>query len=135
MVDDHVDYWHVIASTLLTDPALAHMLQREWRYRTRINTSVAAHIAKTSKLAAFTGSLIPSEHEGRDSRLRNGIPMPSWLEDILGLQVVDVEYKEVDDPDSLPEAERRHYVANGLAHEAEFEEDLVIQLMENLGTD
>ncbi|KAJ7500264.1 hypothetical protein B0H11DRAFT_1714916, partial [Mycena galericulata] len=134
MLDDHVDYYRAIAANLIVSPILAHTLQAEWSSRTRVNRVIAARLAKTARLAGFTGSLFPGDREGRDPTLRDGIPPPLWMEQILNVQTVVVEYEEPDEIDSLSDAERRHYVANGLAREDDFDDDLVIQLMENLST-
>ncbi|KAJ7438546.1 hypothetical protein B0H11DRAFT_1935169 [Mycena galericulata] len=135
MLDDHVDYYRAIAANLIIAPDLAHMLQAEWSFRTRINRSIAARLAKTARLAGFTGSLFPGDREGRDPSLRDGIPPPLWMAQVLNVETVIVEYEEPDTADRLPDAERRHYVANRLAREEDFDDDLVIQLMENLSTE
>ncbi|KAJ7733214.1 hypothetical protein DFH07DRAFT_702408, partial [Mycena maculata] len=57
MLDDHVDYYRAIAKTLIPHPALAHELQRQWTFRMRINTSIAARLELTARLKCFTGSL------------------------------------------------------------------------------
>ncbi|KAJ7784896.1 hypothetical protein DFH07DRAFT_947968 [Mycena maculata] len=107
MLDDHTDYYHAIARTIIPDPALARELQRQWAFCTRINTSIAARLELTARLHGFTGSLFPGEREGRDAALRNGIPPPLWLEQVLHLRTVTVEYEEPDDADHLSAAERR----------------------------
>ncbi|KAJ7435348.1 hypothetical protein B0H11DRAFT_2257308 [Mycena galericulata] len=134
MLDDHVDYYHAIAANIIPNPSLAHMLQVEWRFRTRLNASVAARLAQTSRLTGFTGSLFPGEREGRDPTLRDGVPPPAWLEQVLNLRTVSVEYEEPDDVDTLTDEDRRQYLVNGLAREEDFDDDLVIQLMETLST-
>ncbi|KAJ7765465.1 hypothetical protein DFH07DRAFT_770174 [Mycena maculata] len=123
---------NAIAAKLIPSPALAHALQTEWRFRTRINRSIATWLAKTARLTGFTGSLFPGEHEGRDPVLRNNVPPPLWMEQVLNLQFFIVEFEEPVEAEGLPDAERHHYVANGLAREQDFDDDLVIQLMENL---
>ncbi|KAJ7783593.1 hypothetical protein DFH07DRAFT_948610 [Mycena maculata] len=134
MYDEHVDYYRAIAANLLTSPALAYGLQTEWRFRTCINTSVAMRLAKTARLVGFTGSLFPGDREDRDPTLRNGIPAPSWMEQVLDLHIVDSQYEEPDEADGLPAEERQHYIANGLAREEDFDEDLVVQLIETVST-
>ncbi|KAJ7482796.1 hypothetical protein B0H11DRAFT_2193172 [Mycena galericulata] len=132
MLDDHVDYWRAIASNLIINPTLAHFLQRQWRFRTRINTSIAARLAQTARLKGFTGSLFPGEREGRDPALRDGVPSPQWLEQVLHLRTITVDYEEPDDADRLTQAERSNYDVNGMAREADFDENLVVELLENL---
>ncbi|KAJ7506731.1 hypothetical protein B0H11DRAFT_2153790 [Mycena galericulata] len=117
MLDDHVDYYHAIAANMIPNPSLAHMLQMEWMFRTRLNASIAARLAQTSRLTGFTGSLFPV-----------------WLEQVLNLRTVSVEYEEPDDVDTLTDEDRRQYLVNGLAREEDFDDDLVIQLMETLST-
>ncbi|KAJ7635957.1 hypothetical protein DFH06DRAFT_1272023 [Mycena polygramma] len=112
MYDDHVDYYRGIAATIITDPPVANSLSQSWAARTRINTSIVQRLAKTARLAGFTGSLFPGEP-------------------------VDVQYEEVDDVDiaeSMTDTERRQYHASGLAREEEFDENLVVELMETLTT-
>ncbi|KAJ7761561.1 hypothetical protein DFH07DRAFT_957156 [Mycena maculata] len=134
MLDDHVDYYRAIAKTLIPHPALAHELQRQWTFRTRINTSIAARLELTARLKGFTGSLFPGEREGRDVGLRDGIAPPLWLEEVLHLRTLTVEYEEPDDADHLNTAERRTYDVEGMAREGDFDESLVIDLLENLST-
>ncbi|KAJ7725663.1 hypothetical protein DFH07DRAFT_758581 [Mycena maculata] len=134
MLDDHVDYWRAIATTLIPDPTLACALQRQWIFRTRINTAIATHLVQTAKLKGFTGSLFPGEREGRDPNLRDGIPPPVWLEQVLHLRTATVEYEEDDEADSLTPAERSAYDVNGMGREADFDENLVVELLENLST-
>ncbi|KAJ7717534.1 hypothetical protein DFH07DRAFT_973557 [Mycena maculata] len=131
---DHVDYWRAIATTLIPDPTLACALQRQWIFRTRINTAIATHLVQTAKLKGFTGSLFPGEREGRDPNLRDGIPPPVWLEQVLHLRTATVEYEEDDEADSLTPAERSAYDVNGMGREADFDENLVVELLENLST-
>ncbi|KAJ7170383.1 hypothetical protein C8R43DRAFT_826702, partial [Mycena crocata] len=66
MVDDHVNHHRAITTNLGPNPTLAHMLQRQSRYRTRINSSIARRLAMTAVLPGFTGTLLPGEREGRD---------------------------------------------------------------------
>ncbi|KAJ7166459.1 hypothetical protein C8R43DRAFT_854261, partial [Mycena crocata] len=57
MVDDHVDFYRAIDANLVSNPALASSLQRQWRYRNRINTSIARRLVMTAALPGFTGTL------------------------------------------------------------------------------
>ncbi|KAJ7776646.1 hypothetical protein DFH07DRAFT_731774 [Mycena maculata] len=133
MVDDHTDYYRAIARTIIPNPPLARELQRQWAFRTRINTSIAARLELMARLHGFTGSLFPGEREGRDAALRDGIPPPLWLEQVLHLRTVTVEYEEPDDADHLSAAERATYDFNGMAREGDFDENIVVDLLETLG--
>ncbi|KAJ7143242.1 hypothetical protein C8R46DRAFT_1233018 [Mycena filopes] len=133
MYDDHVDYYRAIARNLITNPLTAAALSRCWDGHIRINTSIAKRLVQTSRLAGFTGNLFPGEREGRDPGLRDGIPPPPWLGEVLGLTTLSVEYED-DKGGEMSTAERREYDANGLAREEEFDDNLVVELMENLST-
>jgi hypothetical protein len=133
MYDDHVDYYHAIAANLIPNPTLAHLLQTQWSYRTRINTAIAARLAKTSGLKGFAGSLFPGEHEGREPHLRDGVPPPRWLEEVFHLRAVTVEYEELEDGEMLNADECRGFDVNGLFREEDFDENLVVDLMETIG--
>ncbi|KAJ7785306.1 hypothetical protein DFH07DRAFT_948386 [Mycena maculata] len=116
MLDNHTDYYCVIARTIIPNPALARELQR------------LLHACKI--FHGFTGSLFPGERKGRDAALRDGIPPPLWLEEVLRLRTVSVEYKEPDDADNLSAAERATYDFNGMAREGDFDENLMVDLLE-----
>ncbi|KAJ7740452.1 hypothetical protein DFH07DRAFT_751622 [Mycena maculata] len=134
MLDDHIDYYRAIAKTLIPNPAPACELQRQWTFRTCINASIAARLELTARLKGFTGSLFPGEREGRDVRLRDGITPPLWLEESLHLRTLTVKYEEPDEADHLNTAERRTYDVEGMAREGDFDENLVINLLENFST-
>jgi hypothetical protein len=136
MYDDHVDYYRAISANIVTNPTLAYNLSRIWRGRTRINTAIAMRLALTSRLVGFTGSLFPGEREGRDPALRDGIPPPTWLGQVLHLATIPIEYEEGDEDDTrgMTEMEQRTYHANGLAREQDFDDNLVVELMETLTT-
>lgn len=123
MLDDHVDYYHVIASNLLTCPSFALELHRQWEYNSRIHAVIARRLKLTSKLQGFSGTLIPGCRVGRDETLINGIPLPSWACDILGLTPVEMEYEEFEDDTDVD-----------LPRELDVDTDLVVQLMERIST-
>ncbi|KAJ7671649.1 hypothetical protein DFH06DRAFT_1293587 [Mycena polygramma] len=114
MYDDHVDYYRATAANINMDP------------RPR----------RTSRLPGFTGSLFPGEREGRDPARREGVPPPPWLAGALHLTTIPVEFEEgeEDEIQDMSAATRSQYDANGLAREAEFDDDVVVALMENLST-
>ncbi|KAJ6563493.1 hypothetical protein B0H10DRAFT_2115144 [Mycena sp. CBHHK59/15] len=132
MYDEHVDYWRAIAANLITNPPVAHALSCDWEARDRVNSSIAKRLVQTSRLNGFTGTLFPGEREGRDVSLRDGIPPPPWLISEVRLTTVAVEYEE--DDNEMSAAERREYDASGLAREADFDGNLMVDLMENLTT-
>ncbi|KAJ7753384.1 hypothetical protein DFH07DRAFT_960224 [Mycena maculata] len=133
MLDEHFDYWRAIAGSLIPDPSLACALQQQWTFRTRVNTAITMRLAQTARLKGFTGLLFPGDREGRDPNLREGIPPPAWLEEVLHLQTATVEYEE-DDTANLTPAERSVYDVNGMGREADFDENLVVELLETLST-
>ncbi|KAJ6463583.1 hypothetical protein DFH09DRAFT_1254717 [Mycena vulgaris] len=130
MLDDHIDYYRAISATIISAPDLARELSRQWIFRNRINTSIATRLALTSRLTRFTGSLFPGDREG--------IPSPPWLGDVFGLHVVTVDYQEPSDNSEDEEelgrtpAQQREYDVNGMGREEDFEEDLIIDLMDNI---
>ncbi|KAJ7027667.1 hypothetical protein C8F04DRAFT_1266771 [Mycena alexandri] len=135
MYDEHIDFYRAIAANLIVNPPLvAHALSRLWEARTRINTSIAKRLLQTSRLPGFTGTLFPGAREGRDASLRDGVPPPPWLVAELGLTTVEVEYEEEEEDSDMSPAQRREYDASGLAREADFDNNLVIELMETLTT-
>ena len=122
MIDDHVDFYHAIASNLFRNPSLAHELSRQWEYRTHIHTTIARRLRLTSQLKGFTGVLFPGTREGRDPELNYGVPLPPWASCVLGLVELTVEYRESEEDDDL------------LPRELDVDTDLVIQLMEKIST-
>ncbi|KAJ7016733.1 hypothetical protein C8F04DRAFT_1201568 [Mycena alexandri] len=135
MYDDHVDHYRAIAANIITNPPIAHALSRAWVGRTLINTSIAKRLVQTSRLPGFTGTLFPGQREGRDTTLCDDIPAPPWLSEVLQLTTVSVEYEELEDGVAdMSEAQRQEYDASGLARESEFDDNLVVELMETLST-
>ncbi|KAF9472022.1 hypothetical protein BDN70DRAFT_909241 [Pholiota conissans] len=59
MLDDHADFYHAVGQTIITDPALAAELSREYERRSVIHTQISSRLYQTSKLQGFTGSLHP----------------------------------------------------------------------------
>ncbi|KAJ6607593.1 hypothetical protein B0H10DRAFT_2439509 [Mycena sp. CBHHK59/15] len=94
MLDEHVDYYRAIASTLLVDPPLATELQRRWFHASSISASICKRLRITSGLAGFSGNLFPGERKGRNPDLGAGVPPPYWLASTLGVTSVEVEYDE-----------------------------------------
>jgi hypothetical protein len=123
MIDDHVDYYHAVASNLFQNPALAHELSCRWEYRTRIHANVTRRLQLTSKLKGFTGSLFPGSREGLDPNMDSGVPLPPWAQGVLGLTEVTLEYDEEDGEDGEP-----------LPRELDINTDSVIQFMEHIST-
>lgn len=130
MLDEHVDYYRSIASTLLVNSSLASELQRRWLHATRISTSICQRLRTTSRLTGFSGNLFPGEREGRDPGLRDGVPPPHWLASALGVTSVEVEY---DEPLSDIDADYINNVWQMEVRELEgVDEDRLVDLMDNL---
>ncbi|KAJ7717204.1 hypothetical protein B0H16DRAFT_1666805 [Mycena metata] len=123
MYDDHVDYYCAIGANIIVNPAVARALFRDWASRTAINTSITKRLVQTSCLAGFTRTLFPGERDGWDPTLR----------DVLQLTTVSIEYEE-EDVVGMTSAERREYDVSGLARESDFDDNLVVELMETLAT-
>jgi hypothetical protein len=138
MYDDHVDHYRAIASNIIVAPELTQELSRQWVFRNRINTSIATRLAKTSSLQGFTGSLFPGNRVGRPAELREEVPAPAWLRDVLHLQITIVEYVEPSEDDQDDEelgrsaAQQRDYDVTGMGREEDFDEDMIIDLIENI---
>jgi hypothetical protein len=128
MIDDHVDFYHAIASNLLSNPPLAHELSCQWEYHTRIHTTIAQRLQLTSKLKGFTGTLFFGLRDGRYSTLNCGVPLPPWA-DVFGLTEVTVVVDDVDGrSDTLDDDD------GIIPRELDVDTDLVIQLMECINT-
>ncbi|KAG7100123.1 hypothetical protein E1B28_001903 [Marasmius oreades] len=85
MIDDHADYQVAIRRSELTDPDLAAELRRQSQYRSQLHGQIAEHLALTSKLEGFTGTLLPGKQNGRDSAITLSVPLPSWSTEVLGI--------------------------------------------------
>ncbi|KAJ6544875.1 hypothetical protein DFH09DRAFT_1088411 [Mycena vulgaris] len=96
MVDEHVDYYRAIASTIIHDPPLATLLSERWQHTTRISTAICKRLTLTSQLVGFSWNLFPGEREGRDPSLNDAIPPPLWLARVLHVTQMVVEYEEFD---------------------------------------
>ncbi|KAJ6570304.1 hypothetical protein DFH09DRAFT_878387, partial [Mycena vulgaris] len=57
MVDEHVDYYRAIASTIIHDPPLATLLSERWQHTTRISTAICKRLTLTSQLVGFSWNL------------------------------------------------------------------------------
>ncbi|KAJ7294039.1 hypothetical protein C8J57DRAFT_1491391 [Mycena rebaudengoi] len=136
MLDDHVDFYRTISALLFANPTLAFELSQEYTFHSQINTAITKRLALTSRLVGFTGSLFPGDREGRDESLREGVPPPAWLAQVLHLTTITVNYEEQEDDSTtgMSEVEQQNFHANGLAREEDFDESLVIELMETLST-
>ncbi|KAL0578052.1 hypothetical protein V5O48_003958 [Marasmius crinis-equi] len=86
MLDEHADYYHAInAARKDGDFGLVNELQWRNSRKARLNEYVAEQLLQTSRLKGFTGDLLPGERIGRDSKLTDTAPLPTWATDILGL--------------------------------------------------
>ncbi|KAJ6486300.1 hypothetical protein DFH09DRAFT_948870 [Mycena vulgaris] len=132
MLDEHVDYYRAIASSIICDPALASLLSNRWRHATRISTSICARLATAAKLVGFSGTLFPGEREGRDPLLNDGIPPPRGLERFFGITQMVVEYEEFElgDDRDVQGSDDEEIVMR----ELDVDEDRIADLMEHLST-
>jgi len=141
MVDDHIDYFRAIAATLLTDPPLARELSSRWIYNQRVNQEIASILVRTSKLAGFTGTLIPGTRLGRADLDPDGhchIPLPRWARDILGLSYTFVESADADEhgTNSLEgEMDGEEDGIGGQGDEQAEQADSLVHFMDDLGID
>lgn len=127
MIDDYIDFYCAVTSTLLTNPSLTHEWSQQWEYHTHIHMAIARWLRLASKLKGFSGNLLPGSREGHNPNLNNSIPLPQWVS-ILGLPQDNVKIYAIgtelpvdDDDEPLP-------------HELDVNTDLVIQLMEHINT-
>ncbi|KAJ7705037.1 hypothetical protein B0H17DRAFT_1156954 [Mycena rosella] len=126
LVDEHVDYYHTIASTLLTDPELAEELQRRWMHATRISTTICKRLASTARLVGFSGS---------DPTRGDDVPPPDWLAAVLGITLTEVQYDESEGTELGTERVYDDEDESGLVvRELEIDEDSLADLMDHLST-
>jgi hypothetical protein len=136
MLDEHVDYYRSIASTLLINPPLASELQRRWLHAMHISMSICQRLRTTSRLTGFSGNLFLGERKRRDPVLRDGVPPPHWLASALRVTTVEVEY---DEPWNAEENIDADYINNVWpqleVRELEgVDEDRLVDLRDNLTT-
>ncbi|KAJ7215074.1 hypothetical protein GGX14DRAFT_359949 [Mycena pura] len=101
MIDDHADYVRAIRSHIspsVSGLPLAHELSTQWQLRTNINCCIVEQLVRTSRLSGFTGSLLPSEREGRE--VDYSICLPDWATDTLGLEIVD-DFDEAEETQNM----------------------------------
>ena len=48
MIDDHHNFYHVIAANIIVDPTLAHELSCQWEYHGNIHSKIASRLHQTS---------------------------------------------------------------------------------------
>ncbi|KAJ6464985.1 hypothetical protein C8R45DRAFT_840222, partial [Mycena sanguinolenta] len=103
MINDHIDYFKAIQAqiTSVAGFPLAGELSTQWEYRSNVNRAIVERLVKTSRLVGFTGSLFPGEREGRATAGDDGIPLPAWAVDTLGLTQVIVDYEETNDAEDV----------------------------------
>ncbi|KAL0572550.1 hypothetical protein V5O48_009407 [Marasmius crinis-equi] len=86
MLDEHADFYHAInAARADNDYDLVQELQTRNSTQARLNEYVAEQLLQTSRLRGFTGNLLPGERIGRDPKLTDTAPLPTWATDVLGL--------------------------------------------------
>ncbi|KAI0697792.1 hypothetical protein BC835DRAFT_1405591 [Cytidiella melzeri] len=57
MYDEHLDYWHAVALSIIPNPTLACELSKRWVERDRINACVARRLQQIALLPRFSGAL------------------------------------------------------------------------------
>ncbi|KAF9470952.1 hypothetical protein BDN70DRAFT_909448 [Pholiota conissans] len=65
MLDDHVDFYHAVGETVMTNPILAAEISSEYERRSVIHTQISLRLRKTSELPGFSGSLDFGRRVGR----------------------------------------------------------------------
>jgi hypothetical protein len=83
MLDDHADYYHVIASLIIVNPPLAYELQVKWIYRQKINAGIVRQLVKASELDGFSGQLLPGLCVGREPDRSASVPFPWWIHELV----------------------------------------------------
>jgi hypothetical protein len=105
MVDDHVNYVKAIRAHIspsLADLPLAHELSTQLEYRSNINRHIVERLLKTTRLAGFSGSLLPGEREGREVS-DSDLSLPDWAVQTLGLTYVVVDGNDDELGDTVAE--------------------------------
>ncbi|TFK59015.1 hypothetical protein BDN72DRAFT_781320 [Pluteus cervinus] len=104
MIDVEADYKAAYNSHLESNPNLAMEIQARWDYVTRVHTSIAITLNRTSRLKGFTGSLIPGHRVGRNKDIDS--QLPRWAGSILG---ITIEYvSTVTDPTDVSNTHLYH---------------------------
>ncbi|KAI0681768.1 hypothetical protein BC835DRAFT_1301778, partial [Cytidiella melzeri] len=57
MYNEHLDYWHAVALSIIPNPTLACKLSKRWVERDCINTCVARRLQQIALLPGFSGAL------------------------------------------------------------------------------
>ncbi|KAF8169212.1 hypothetical protein K438DRAFT_1983518 [Mycena galopus ATCC 62051] len=128
LFDEHVDFYHAIATHPILDPPLATELSMCYLHASRISASICRQLVKTSKLVGFSGNLFPGLCVGRDSSLSDGVPSPHWLGSVLGIGAVEVGYEEPDEQEPASDGDSNDFVVR----ELEVDEESIGQLMTHL---
>ena len=122
MLDEHYDYHRAIAANIVVNPPLAYELSRQWVFRDRINGRVASHLATTSRLPGFSGTVAAGQRVGKAACNVHDVPLPTWAcLDRTALQAITEE-------DVLLEGLSTVY---GVASEEEA--DGLVEFFDNLG--
>ncbi|KAJ7679874.1 hypothetical protein B0H14DRAFT_3681713 [Mycena olivaceomarginata] len=129
MLDEHVDFYRAVASTINVNPPLARELSGRWEHACAISTTICRRLVQTSKLQGFSGSLFPGAREGRDPELGTSIRAPRWLGGILGITQAVVEYEEPDSDGGVVYDDE-----DLLVRELDIDEDGLADLMDHLST-
>ncbi|KAK1228181.1 hypothetical protein PQX77_008784 [Marasmius sp. AFHP31] len=104
MLDEHADYQLATHRLQEDDRNLVAELNRQARYREAVHSRIAERLALTSRLAGFTGTLLPGRREGREPSLTASVALPSWATEVLGIrQNLDGSYACL--PATLKESE------------------------------
>jgi hypothetical protein len=71
-------------------------------YRSNINRNIVERLLKTTRLAGFSGSLLPGECEGREVS-DSDLSLPDWAVQTLGLTYVVVDGNDDELGDTVAE--------------------------------
>jgi len=124
LYDDYVDYYRAVTTHIITNPPLATKISARWSYRERLHEAIVKRLIQTSQLPGFSGNLFHGERIGRNPKLKDNIPPPSWVTHLLGITTVEIEYDE----------EAATVLENTEALEGEVDTDIFIELLENLAS-
>lgn len=78
MLDEHIDYYRAISTSMMTNPPLARELSQRWQQRDLVHARIAQHLREAAALPSFSGKLITGRRVGRASNPCLDIPYPVW---------------------------------------------------------
>jgi hypothetical protein len=133
LVDEHVDYYRAIAANFITNPPLAMELQKRWHHASRVSAAICRHLALTSRLVNFSGSVFPGQCKDKDPERGDGVPPPQWLTSELGVTLMSVEYEDAAKPDPQPIPDNKD-IEGVVIRDLDVKDNRLVQLMDHLST-